>query len=102
MLIFSNIAIVSSALHIIFYLTTCGEVLRRNRVVLGSCRRSGVREWKAARDYVRARDLELVTEQGSCVGFPKKHGQGRHPKIPCILVPALGWRKLFTLSIFLC
>lgn len=30
--------------------------------------------------------------------FSKKYEQGRHPKIPCILVPALGWRKLFTLS----
>lgn len=60
------------------------------------------RETLAGESYVRVRDLEIVTEQGSHARFPKKHGQGRHPKIPCILVPALGWRKLFTLSIFLC
>lgn len=48
------------------------------------------------------RDLEIVSEQDSHARFPQKHERGRHPKIPCILVPALGWRKLFTLSISHC
>lgn len=50
----------------------------------------------------KQRDLEIVSERGGRARFPQKREQGRHPKIPCILVPALGWRKLFTLSISHC
>lgn len=57
---------------------------------------------RAGESCVKARDLEIVSKRGSHARFPKKHEQGRHPKIPCILVPALGWRKLFTLSISHC
>lgn len=65
MLIFSNIAVVLSALHIIFYLTTCGEVLRRGKAVLGSWRRSGVRDWEAERD-VSCRELRQSEGSGDC------------------------------------
>lgn len=56
----------------------------------------------AGESSVKARGLEIVRDQGGRAHFPKKHKRGRHPKIPCILVPALGWRKLFTLSISHC
>lgn len=55
-----------------------------------------------SRAVLQQRDLEIVGIHGGHAGFPYKRYLEIHPKAPYILVPALGWRKLFTLSISHC
>lgn len=73
----------------------------------------GAEHFQQERAVSERRDLGIVSDQGSHAWFFslslslvffffKKHGPSRHPKIPYILVPPLGWRKLFTLSISHC
>lgn len=57
MLISSNVAVVSSALHIVLYLTACGEVLRRDKLK---------ENWELEREHVSGRERFQSEGSGDC------------------------------------